>query len=47
VGPHEIVGYGCAGAQQGGQLRGYDTRTQRIVKENAAQLGFEAHEFEN
>ena len=25
---------------------GYDTRTQRIVKENATQLGFEAHEFE-
>ncbi len=26
---------------------GYDTRTRRIVKENAAQLGFEAHEFED
>ena len=26
---------------------GYDTRTQRIVKENATQLGFEAHEFED
>ena len=25
---------------------GYDTRTQRIVKENATQLGFEFHEFE-
>ena len=25
---------------------GYDTRTQRIVKENATQLGFESHEFE-
>ena len=26
---------------------GYDTRTQRIVKENATQLGFEFHEFEH
>ena len=26
---------------------GYDTRTQRIVNENASQLGFESHEFEN
>ncbi len=26
---------------------GYDTRTQRIVKENATQLGFESHEFED
>ena len=25
---------------------GYDTRTQRVVKENATQLGFEFHEFE-
>ena len=25
---------------------GYDTRTQRIVKENATQLGFDSHEFE-
>lgn len=25
---------------------GYDSRTQRIVKENATQLGFEFHEFE-
>ena len=24
----------------------YDTRTHRIVKENATQLGFEFHEFE-
>ena len=26
---------------------GYDTRTQRIVKENATQLGFDSHEFED
>ena len=26
---------------------GYDTRTQRVVKENATQLGFESHEFED
>ena len=25
---------------------GYDTRTQRLVKENATQLGFDSHEFE-
>ena len=27
--------------------QGYDTRTQRIVKENATQLGFDSHEFED
>ncbi len=26
---------------------GYDTRIQRIVKENATQLGFKSHEFED
>lgn len=26
---------------------GYDTRAQRIVKDNATQLGFEFHEFEH
>ena len=26
---------------------GYDTRTPRVVKENATQLGFESHEFEH
>ena len=26
---------------------GYDTRTQRIVKENATQLAFDSHEFES
>ena len=26
---------------------GYDTSTQRIVKENATQLGFDSHEFEH
>ena len=26
---------------------GYETRIQRIVKENATQLGFEFHEFEH
>ena len=25
---------------------GFDTRTERIVKENVTQLGFESHEFE-
>ena len=30
----------------GARSGGYDTRTQRIVKENATQLGFESHESE-
>ena len=25
---------------------GYDTHTQRVVKENATQLGFDFHEFD-
>ena len=27
------------------EINAHDTRTQRIVKENATQIGFESHQF--